>query len=188
MLRQKGFDLGQPEWEEHGIFEQVTRPRIVAAFTGKTPDGQAISGDYKFNDEFPISDGFEENVEFFSVDFLDPDAVARGDAFQAILPMLWMMADCRGNREESKGSQSWFFPKQALFAVLIKEKEFRAFREALVERKDVEWIYLVTDSEENFGLMRRALGRKFHCVQLYKNYLENFRINTPDALGEGGAA
>ncbi len=187
-LRQSGFEPGQPDWEVHGIFEQVTRPRIVAAFSGKTPDGHAISGDYKFNDEFPIADGFEENVEFFSVDFLDPDAVARGDAFQAILPILWMMAGCRGVREESKGSQAWFFPKQAPFGVLIKEKEFRAFREALAERRQIEWIYLVTDSEENFGLMRRTLGRKFHCVQLYKNYLENFRINTPEVLIEGGAA
>lgn len=187
-MRQKGLEPGQPEWDALGIFEQVTRPRIVAAFTGKSPDGQAISGDYKFNDEFPMSDGFEENVEFFAVDFLDPDEVARGDGFKAILPILWMMAGCQGEREDSKGSTPWFISKHSPFAVLIKEKEFRAFRDALAERKDIEWIYLVTDSEENFALMRRALGRKFHCVQLYKNYLENFRINTPEMLGEGGAA
>ena len=42
--------------------------------------------------------------------------------------------------------------------------------------------FLITDSEENFGQMRRTLGRKFECVQLYKSYLENFRINTQDAL------
>ena len=40
----------------------------------------------------------------------------------------------------------------------------------------------VPASEENFGQMRRTLGRKFECVQLYKSYLENFRINTQDAL------
>jgi hypothetical protein len=28
--------------------------------------------------------------------------------------------------------------------------------------------------------MRRDLGRKYHCVQLYKSYLDNFRINTVD--------
>lgn len=135
-----------------------------------------------------LSDGFEENFEYARLDFLDSASVARGDAFQAILPILWMMAGCQGRREDSKGSQSWFIPKHAPFAVLIKEKEFRAFREALAERKDIEWIFLVTDSEENFGLMRRSLGRKFQCVQLYKSYLENFRINTPEMLGERGAA
>jgi adenine-specific DNA-methyltransferase len=135
-----------------------------------------------------VKDGLEENLEYLRLDFLNPDEVARGDAFQAILPVLWLMAGCRGIREDSKGSQSWFIPKHAPFAVLIKEKEFRAFRDAVAERKDIEWIFLVTDSEENFGLMRRTLGRKFHCVQLYKSYLENFRINTPEVLGEGGAA
>ena len=30
--------------------------------------------------------------------------------------------------------------------------------------------------------MRRTLGRKYECHQLYKSYLENFRINTQDAL------
>lgn len=182
VLRQKGFEPGQPEWDALGIFEQVTRPRIVAALTGKSPDGQAISGDYKFNDEFPIADGFDENVEFFALDFLDPDEVARGDAFKAILPILWMVAGGRGEREDSKGSMPWFIPKHSPFAVLIQEKQFRAFRAKLVERKDIEWVFLITDSEENFGQMRRTLGRKYECVQLYKSYLENFRINTQDAL------
>ncbi len=181
-LRQKGFEPGQPEWDALGIFEQVTHPRIVAAITGKAPDGEAISGDYKFNDEFPIADGFDENVEFFALDFLDPDEVARGDAFKAIVPILWMVAGCRGEREDSKDSAPWFIPKHSPFAVLIHEKQFRGFREKLAERKDIELAFIITDSEENFGQMRRTLGRKFECVQLYKSYLENFRINTQDAL------
>ena len=181
-LRQKGFEPGQLEWDALGIFEQITRPRLIAAITGKSPDGVAISGDYKFNDEFPIADGFDENVEFFALDFLDPDEVARGDAFKAIVPILWMMAGCRGAREDSKGSTPWFIPKHSPFAVLIQEKQFRPFREKLAERKDIEWVFLITDSEENFGQMRRTLGRKYECVQLYKSYLENFRINTQDAL------
>jgi len=181
-LRKNGFDPGDPEWEALGIFEQVTRPRIVSALTGKTPNGEPISGDYKFNDEGPMSDGFEENVDIFNIEFLDPDQVARGDAFKAIVPILWMVAGCRGEREDSRGSTPWFIPKDSPFAVLIQEKHFRGFREKLAERKDIEWVFLITDSEENFGQMRRTLGRKYECVQLYKSYLENFRINTQDAL------
>ena len=71
--------------------------------------------------------------------------------------------------------------------MLLKEKEFRAFRQKLAERKDIEWVFLVTDSEENFALMRRALGRKLECVQLYKSYLENFRLNTPELLAQSYA-
>ena len=94
-----------------------------------------------------------------------------------------MRAGCLGEREDSKGSLAWFIPKRSPFAVLIQEKEFRAFREKLASRKEIERVFLITDSEENFGLMRERLGRKYECVQLYKSYLENFRLNTPEALG-----
>ena len=32
---------------------------------------------------------------------------------------------------------------------------------------------------------RRELGRRYHSVQLYKSYLENFRINTVDRHAAG---
>lgn len=185
-LAEKGFYPGDDEFEKHGVAEAVAWPRCKASITGERADRTALEGEY-LNGQ-TLQDGFEENLEYFRLDFLNPNDVARGDAFQAVLPILWMMAGCLGKREESKGSQSWFFPKRAPFAVLIKEKEFRAFREALAEQKDIKWVFLVTDSEENFGLMRRTLGRKFQCVQLYKSYLENFRINTPEMLDEGGAS
>ena len=59
-----------------GICEYITKPRIAAAITGKTPDGEPIKGDYKFTDEFPMADGFEENVEFFTLTYEAPLRVA----------------------------------------------------------------------------------------------------------------
>ena len=182
VLKLKGLQPGDLEWEAFGIFEYVTRPRLTAAITGVTAEGQSLRGDYKFTDKFPLAEGLTENIEFYRLAFLDPDEVARGDAFKAILPVLWMVAGCRGEREDSKGSMPWFLPKNSPFAVLIQEKQFRAFREKLTERKDIEWVFLITDSEESFAQMRRTLGRRYQCVQLYRSYLENFRINTQDAL------
>ena len=49
---------------------------IEAAVTGRTPDGDPIKGDYKFTDEFPMADGFEENVEFFTLTYEAPLRVA----------------------------------------------------------------------------------------------------------------
>ncbi len=185
-LAEKGHFPGDAEYEKFGVAESVAWPRCKASVIGKREDGTELPGAYLNGRE--LKDGFEENIEYLRLDFLDPSEVARGDAFSAILPILWMMAGYRGRREDSKGSQSWFFPKHASFAVLLKEKEFRAFRDELGKRPDIDWVFLVTDSEENFGLMRRALGRKFHSVQLYKSYLENFRLNTAESLGNGGAA
>ena len=72
-LRNRGLRPGDPEWEEQGIFEHITRPRMTAAITGKTPEGEPIAGDYKFTDEFPMADGFEENVAFLELRYLDAD-------------------------------------------------------------------------------------------------------------------
>jgi adenine-specific DNA-methyltransferase len=179
-LRSKGYSAGDPEFEKYGIAESVTWPRCKFVVNGKRDDGTELPGTYLSDRE--LKSGFAENIEYLRLDFLDPAQVARGDAFQAILPILWMIAGCEGTREDSKGSQSWFIPKGSPFAVLIKEKEFRAFREKLAQRKDIQWVFLITDSEENFASMRRALARKAECVQLYKSYLENFRLNIQESL------
>lgn len=185
-LHRQGLFEGDPEFEAEGICESVTWPRIKFAINGKRDDGTSLKGSYLDLDGYPKglrwADGFAENIEYCRLDFLAPSEVARGDAFQAVLPVLWLMAGCRGKREDSKGSQDWFFPRQSPFAVLIREKAFRAFRSELEKRPEIEWVFLVTDAEENFAAMRRSLGRKLQCVQLYKNYLENFRLNTPEAL------
>jgi adenine-specific DNA-methyltransferase len=185
-LHRQGHFAGDPDFEAIGVSESVTWPRVKFAVNGKRDDGVALKGSYLDLDEHPKglrwADGFRENLEYFRLDFLDPDEIARGDAFKAMLPTLWMAAGCRGEREDSKGSMPWYIPKDSPFAVLIQEKQFRAFRAKLAEREDIERVFLVTDSEDNFGQMRRTLGRKYVCLQLYKSYLENFRINTHDAL------
>jgi len=187
-LTASGYFLGDEPYEAAGVANAVAWPRIKAAITGVARSGKVLGGSYLGCDENGVGRdfamGFAENIEHFRLDFLNPDEVARGDAFQAILPILWIMAGCQGAREDSKGSQPWFIPKHSPFAVLIKEKEFRVFRERVSVRKDIGWVFLITDSEENFALMRRALGSKVECVQLYKSYLENFRLNTPEALGQ----
>jgi adenine-specific DNA-methyltransferase len=179
-LRAKGFFQGDPDFERHGVVESVAWPRCRSVLTGRRLDGTPLPGEYL--DGHALSQGFEENLEYFRLEFLDPDEVARGDAFKAILPILWMIAGGLGDRENSTGSAAWHISKHSPFAVLIQEKQFRAFRDKVSERKNMKWIFLVTDSEENFGQMRRNLGGKFECVQLYKRYLENFRINTRDTL------
>ena len=65
--RAKGIRPGDPEWEALGIFEHITRPRVTAAITGRTPDGEPIKGDYRFTDEFPMAEGFEENAAFLEL-------------------------------------------------------------------------------------------------------------------------
>jgi adenine-specific DNA-methyltransferase len=95
-LRNRRLRPGDPEWEALGIFEHITRPRVTAAITGKTPDGEPMAGDYKFTDEFPMADGFEENVAFLELRYLDADDIDLGLAFDDIAPLLWLRAGGQG--------------------------------------------------------------------------------------------
>jgi adenine-specific DNA-methyltransferase len=72
VLRQEGFRPGDEDWEMLGICDYVTKPRIEAAITGETPEGAVIKGDYRFTDEFRMSDGFQENAAFLTLTYEAP--------------------------------------------------------------------------------------------------------------------
>ena len=177
-LRQKGLRPGDKEWETLGIFEHVTRPRITSAITGRTPDGAPIEGNYKFADEFPMADGFVENVEFFRIDYLDADDVDLGSRFCSILPSLWLAAGGYGDRDGVSDECDFSMPADSRYAVLFKEKGFRKLRKAIENRPDITHIWIVTDSEDAFAEMLSSLPSKITASMLYRDYLRNFRINT----------
>ncbi len=183
-LQKIGVFVGDPKFEKEGICESVTWPRCKNVTIGESSDGELLEGSYLGSDsrgnEILLSDGFNQNIEYFRLDFVDPSDVERGNAFKGILPILWMMAGCIGEREDRRGSTPYYIAKHSPFAVLIRESYFSDFVEKLADRTDITHIFLITDSEENFALMRRELGGSIKCYQLYKSYLENFRLNSAD--------
>ncbi len=98
-FRKQGLRPGDQDWEKRGICDYITKPRVEAAITGKTPDGQPIEGDYKFTDEFPMDEGFEENAEFFTLTYETPVAVSHHVSFARIAPLLWLRAGSRVLRD-----------------------------------------------------------------------------------------
>jgi adenine-specific DNA-methyltransferase len=182
-LRAKGVYPGDLEFERHGICESVTWPRCKYAVQGFRDDGSELPG--KYLNERDLSEGFDENIEYFRLDFIDPADVERGDAFEGIFPILWLMAGAIGERESRRGTTAWYIAKHSRFAVLVQETKFRDFQKAIREQKHLTTMFLITDSDDNFGWMRRELGRRYHCIQLYKSYLENFHINTVDRHAAG---
>ena len=182
-LQKRRIYPGDPEYEAEGICGSVTWPRCKYVIQGHRDDGSALPGKYLSGRE--LKDGFHENIEYFRLDFVDPALVERGDAFEGILPILWLIAGAIGERESRRGTTPWYMASHSPFAVLIRETKFNEFREALRERRDITCLFLVTDSDDNFAAMRRDLGRRYRCVQLYKTYLENFCINTVDRRTAG---
>ncbi len=177
-LRKAGPRPGDPEWEALGIFEHVTRPRIEAAVTGVTPDGEPVKGDYKFTDEFPMAEGFEENVEFFELTYLDPEDVELDLAFEGIAPLLWMRAGCSGpilaSRTNSKRRPVPYLVTDR-YGVLFDTDRWRRFVDAMPDSAAAGFV--VTDSASVFAGVAAELPGSLDLVRLYENYLSTFAIN-----------
>ncbi len=174
-LNQRGLIQGDQEFEKHGICEAVTWPKCKYVTQGCRDDGTPLSGEY-LNGSL-LSDGFKENLEYFRLDFLDPTEIALGEKFEAILPVLWLMAGANGEREAVRGFSKWFMPKNSPYAILIKEENFIEFKRECKRRPDIKLVFLVTDSEEAFRHMTALLPEQIRTKMLYKNYLDNFKIN-----------
>lgn len=125
----------------------------------------------------PMKDGFKANLEYFKLEFLDPNQVQLGQQFAAILPILWLMAGAKGPRPHASGHEPYLIPAANPFAVLLDETHFRPFKSAVETRADLTHIFLVTDSEDAFFDMKSDLDAP-NIIMLYKSYLQNFKINT----------
>lgn len=178
VLRKQGLRQGDDEWERLGICEYITKPRIKAAITGLTPEGEPVKGEYKFTDEFPMSDGFEENVEFFRLSYEAPLSVAHNRSFPAIAPLLWLKAGARGERIEQVAED---FAIAEAYGVLFDLDHSEAFLSALAhteQHKTVRMAFIVTDDDRGFATLCRDLPEHIEAVRLYSSYLTNFTINT----------
>ncbi len=177
-LAAAGHRPGDPEWEALGIFEHITLPRITAAVTGRTSEGEPISGNYKFTDEFPMDDGFEENVEFLRLGYLDRDDVSLGRAFEAVAPLLWLKAGGMGPRIESI-AKPWALPEGSVYGVLFDPQQWGSFVHAVAERGDgIRHAFVVTDSTSVFQQVVAELPPWMVTTMLYEDYLSTFTINT----------
>lgn len=171
-LREQGLRPGDAEWEKWGICDYITKPRIAAAITGKTPDGEPIKGDYKFTDEFPMADGFEENAEFFTLTYETPVSVNYNLAFNRIAPLLWLRAGARGSRIDKLPGDGWAVADT--YGLLSNVDAATPFIKALAKADGIRIAYIVTDDDRRFQAIAKRLPDGVEPVRLYESYLTNF--------------
>ncbi len=174
-LRKKGLRPGDTEWEQWGICDYITKARIAAAVTGKTPDGYDVEGEYKFTDEFPIADGFEENAEFFTLTYETPVAITHNRAFTRIAPLLWLRAGSRGRRIDILPKHGWDVADT--YGLLIDLDRAASFAREIKSRGTIRIVFVVTDDERRFQSITRHLPEVVESVRLYESYLTNFRFS-----------
>lgn len=171
-LREAGLRPGDAEWEKWGICDYITKPRVAAAITGLTPDGEPIKGDYKFTDEFPMADGFEENAEFFTLTYETPVSVNYNLAFNRIAPLLWLRAGARGGRIDTLPGDGWAVADA--YGLLSNVDAATPFIKALAKAAEIRIAYIVTDDDRRFQAIARRLPDGVEPVRLYESYLTNF--------------
>ena len=179
MLKGKGYQPGDTEWEKLGIARYVTWPRTVCSIEGHDVNGKPLKGDY-LGSEPPIhmADGFKANAAFFKLGFLEPTAVSLGMRFSEMLPTLWLKTGAKGKCPELTGEQmpDMLILPENQFAVLINENTFADFAEKLTAHPEIQTVFLATDYEVNYQSMVKNLNVA-NAYQLYRDYLDHFRVN-----------
>ena len=173
----RGIRQGDAEWEARGIARYVTWPRTVCSIEGHDVNGNLLKGNY-IGSDIPMADGFKANAAFFKLGFLDKTKVSLGMQFKELLSTLWMKARAIGRCPviDESVPDMLILPENRM-AILNDENRFGEFAEQLAQHPEIEVVYLVTDYESSFVAMTQELKGKT-TYQLYRDYLDNFRINT----------
>lgn len=196
----EGYKPGDDEWEKLGIARYVTWPRIVCSIKGININGDPLKGSYgtfheayvpdekkgcykkvKIADDeklakMDMSDGFAANAAFFRLGFLDKHSVARGEQLEKLLPVLWMKAGAIGAAPKATEEHRFYLFPRNRFAVLIDPKYTYEFTQALYDG-GFDVAFIITDYEAEYRSIADGLNVK-QTYQLYRDYLENFTINT----------
>lgn len=134
---------------------------------------------YSTLSQMKMADGFKANAAFFKLSFLDKNAIALGRQFKELLPVLWMKGGAIGRCPSLSGDKlpgMLILPENKM-AVLLDEIYYAEFVEEMAKHADIQTVFIVTDSEAAYKDIIRDYADK-DCYQLYRDYLDNFRINT----------
>ena len=182
-LTKQGYNPGDEEWEKLGIARYVTWPRTVCSIEGRDINNSPLKGNYLGLDGQketgqPMADGFKTNAAYFKLGFLDKNAVSLGRQLCELVPLLWMKAGAIGECPEINRShvpQMLLFPKNKM-AILVKESNFSRFIQELQKQPEIQTVFIITDSDDSYREMIKPLRGKT-TYQLYRDYLDNFKIN-----------
>ena len=129
--------------------------------------------------KMPMADGFKANAAFFKLGFLDKLSVRIGRQFKEMLPTLWMKAGCFGVCPTLAGQRipEYMVLPENHMAILNDNSCYVHFAEIIENTPEIETVYLVTDSDTDYRSMSKGLNVKYK-YQLYRDYLDNFKINS----------
>ena len=192
-LEDKGFGPESSEWRTRGIFHAVTCRRIRAAITGRSWEGNELSGEYVEPAGKRFSSGLAADADFLRLRYLDPEALLAEDCFDKVHSMLWAMAGCVGScptvqlldDQIEKHEPGYLLPDGSViplgcrYAVLLRESRFSGFASDLGDYDDVTYVWLQARSDSSFAEMRSMLPERLKVGWLFRDMYRHFdRIRT----------
>jgi len=125
-----------------------------------------------------MSEGFEENAEFFTLTYETPISVSHNIAFSRIAPLLWLRAGAQGNRIDKLPSDGWSLADT--YGLLTEVDVASHFIKAVGEKPNMRIAYIVTDDDRRFQAIAQRLPNGVEPVRLYESYLTNFSFANGD--------
>ena len=148
-LCEDGLRPGDAEWEQWGICDYITKPRVEAAITGITPDGEPIEGEYQFGktveQEKPRSFkqiGFTESNMF--------DSATKKKQLVALvknLPQTLVKEPCHFIVSEKHTS-----------SILFDTQHAEDWLEALEGQEHIMDFYIVTAVKRTFDILKQQVA------------------------------
>ena len=168
----KGLRPSDDEWFSHGICEYVTKPRIRAAITGLTPQGNPVKGEYNHNHQSAIKDGIPANARFYTLTYETQLGIEHGLSFDRLAPLLWMKAGQNGpvisNEDMIDG---WCVTDYyGIISNLSVSKEFISE----VKERNVNMVFVLSDDDLRFQSIAAEIPG-VRVEPLFGTYINNFR-------------
>ena len=173
-----------PDWEKYGIANYVTWPRTVCSIEGHDVNGKPLEGDYgkpskdiDLGYSLPKANGFKANAIFCELTYESAWPIRLDRAFDAIAPMLWMLAGCQGPIIKRIGKS---YLTTDYYGVLFDYGQASKFCDTVKKKPNIKNVFVVTDDQRRYSSMcKRLPGIRVH--RLYESFLRTFEI-----CGEGG--
>jgi adenine-specific DNA-methyltransferase len=120
-----------------------------------------------------MSEGLNENVEFFTLTYESPLRIASNRDFAKVGPLLWLRAGAAGGRIETL-ARGWDVTDR--YGVIADLNLVQPFLAALGARPTLTHAFVITDEDRLFEAVVRDLPTHVEGVRLYSAYLRNFEI------------
>lgn len=168
----KGLRPSDDEWFSHGICEYVTKPRIRAAITGLTPQGNPVKGEYKYNHQSAITDGIPANARFYTLTYETQLGIDHGLSFDRLAPLLWMKSGQNGPVINSEDMiDGWCVTDYyGIISNLSVSEEFISE----VKERSVNMVFVLSDDDLRFQSIAAEIPG-VRVEPLFGTYINNFR-------------